>query len=144
MKLPPGGGKKGELLAMAYAERTKVPVHQSKGEIEKLVKRFGADGFGIMDMRGTVQIAFALEGRNILFRMPIPVDDAQAERSMWRALLLTIKGKLESAERGIETLEQAFLANIVMPDGRTVLEHTQPAIKSQYAGGDVPLLSHYS
>lgn len=127
---------------MAYAEKTKVPVRQSKSEIEKLVKKYGADAFGIMERSGIAQIVFSLEGRNILFRMRLP-EDAQNERSIWRAMLLTIKGKMESAERGIETLEEAFLANIVMPDGRTVSETTIPAIESSYNGKDVPLLPSY-
>lgn len=125
---------------MAYAERTKVPVTQSKAEIEKLVKKYGADAFAIMERQGKVQIAFSLMDRNILFRMELPEGD-QAQRSIWRALMLTIKGKIESAERGIETFEEAFLANIVMPDGRTVSETTRPAIENHYAGRtDVPLL----
>ena len=125
---------------MAYAERTRVPVTQSKAEIEKLVKKYGSDAFAVMERKGKVQIAFSLMGRNILFRMELPEGD-QAQRSIWRALMLTIKGKIESAERGIETFEEAFLANIVMPDGRTVSETTRPAIENHYAGRtDVPLL----
>ncbi|MEO0782524.1 MAG: hypothetical protein AAFZ46_12250 [Pseudomonadota bacterium] len=130
---------------MAYAEKTKVPVSQSKGDIEKLVNKYSRDqraDFAIMQRGAAVQIAFVLCDRNILFRMLVP-EDPQQERSMWRALLLTIKGKLESAERGIETFEDAFLANIVMPDGRTVSETTLPAIESSYRGNDVPLLPSY-
>lgn len=130
---------------MAYAEKTKVPVSQSKGDIEKLVNKYSADSradFAIMQRANTVQIAFVLCDRNILFRMVVP-DDPQQERSMWRALLLTIKGKLESAERGIESFEEAFLANIVMPDGRTVADTTRPAIESSYQGNNVPLLPSY-
>lgn len=130
---------------MAYAEKTKVPVSKSKSDIEKLVNKYSAPAradFGIMQRSGGVQIAFVLCERHIMFRMMLP-DDPQEERSMWRALLLTIKGKLESAERGIETFEEAFLANIVMPDGRTVAETTVPQIESNYAGKNVPLLPHY-
>ena len=43
----------------------------------------------------------------------------QACRQRWRALLLIIRAKLEAAEAGISTLETEFLANIVLPDGRT-------------------------
>lgn len=128
---------------MPYAEKTKVPVGQSKADIEKLVKKYGAEAFGIMEMAGIANIAFAMSGRNILFRMPLP-EDAQVERSMWRAMLLTIKGKLESAERGIETFEEAFLSNIVMTDGKTVAQHTIPAIESHYEGdASVPLLPRF-
>jgi hypothetical protein len=130
---------------MAYAEKTKVPVSQSKSDIEKLVNKYSAPAradFGIIQRGGAVQIVFVLMERHIMFRMMLP-DDPQQERSMWRALLLTIKGKLESSERGIETFEEAFLANIVMPDGRTVADTVKPAIESSYAGNDVPLLPSY-
>lgn len=43
-------------------------------------------------------------------------------RRRWRCLLLAIKSKLESVASGIETIEQAFLAQIVTSDGRTVHE----------------------
>jgi predicted secreted protein len=44
----------------------------------------------------------------------------QSTRSKWRALLACIKAKLISAESGIETLEEAFLANVVTSEGTTV------------------------
>ena len=125
---------------MTYAERTDVPVGRSKAAIEDLVKRHGAEAFGTFEQAGAVKIFFSLNGRNILFQMPVP-DDAQKERSIWRAMLLTIKGKLESAARGIETIEEAFMANVVMKDGRTVAEHALPAIEAHYSGDtQVPLL----
>lgn len=130
--------KRGEIVA--YAERTSVSILKSKGDIERLVKKYGADAFAVMERAGQAQVAFSLAKRNILFRMMVP-EHPQEERSIWRALLLTIKGKLESAERGIETFEDAFLANIVLPDGRTVSDITRPTIERHY-GGDVsvPLL----
>lgn len=127
---------------MAYAERTRVPISKTKAEIENLVKRYGADGFGAMEMSGSIQIAFRMAGRNLLFRLILP-DDEQGQKSIFRALLLTIKGKLESAERGIETFEEAFLANIVMPTGQTVGQETVPQIAKAYDGHDVPLLPGY-
>lgn len=128
---------------MTYAKTTQVPVSRSKGHIEDLVKhKYGADSFGILEDGHLVKLVFRMSGRNILFQMVTP-DDAQEERSLWRALLLTIKGKLESAERGIETFEEAFLANIVMPDGRTISETTAPSIEKAYGGHDVPLLPNY-
>ena len=129
---------------MAYAETTKVPVSRSKGHIEELVKdKYGAKSFGILEDEQVVKLVFRMSDRNIMFKIIVP-DDPQEERSIWRALLLTIKGKLESAERGIETFEEAFLANIMMPDGQTVAEHTQPAIKAGYSGDNsVPLLPHF-
>jgi len=127
---------------MPYAEKTKVPVSRSKAEIEALVKKYGAEAFGAMEMQGRIQIVFQMAGRNLLFRVDLPEGD-QAQRSLFRALLLTIKGKLESAERGIETFEEAFLANIVLPNGQTVADDTIPKIEAAYQGHDVPLLPGY-
>lgn len=68
--------------------------------------------------------------------------DDQARRQRGRALLLVIKAKLESIETGIETTEQAFLANVVLPGNATVHERIAPAIAAYYAGKkiDTPLL----
>jgi len=129
-------------LIMAYATRTEVPVSKSKTDIEKLVRKYGASSFGIMQQDDKVQLAFRLMDRNILFRMIVP-EGAQKERTIWRALLLTIKAKCESAESGIETFEEAFMANVVMPDGRTVSDTVTPGIESGYAGNNVPLLPSY-
>jgi hypothetical protein len=64
----------------------------------------------------------------------------QEVRRRWRALGLVIKAKLESVESGIETFESAFMANIVMPDGKTFGKYAGPAIESAYSTGKVPLL----
>ena len=102
--------------------------------------KHGAEGFGIMEDAQLVQIAFRMNGRNILFRVPLP-DTAQKQRARWRCLLLSIKSKLESTVAGIETFEEAFLAQTVMPSGQTVGETALPAIAQHYDGAtDVPLL----
>ncbi|EFL88258.1 hypothetical protein [Ahrensia sp. R2A130] len=127
---------------MAYADTTKVPVAQTKTDIEKIVNKYGATSFGVLTSANSAQVAFEMGGRNILFRVDVP-EKVQAERSRWRALLLVIKAKLESVEAGIETFENAFLANVMMPDGRTVGEHTGPMIEQHYSGdASVPLLPH--
>ena len=62
----------------------------------------------------------------------------QAERQRWRALLLVIKAKLESVENTIETFEQAFLENIVLPNDKTVADTVAPAIAVAYKDGKMP------
>jgi hypothetical protein len=47
-------------------------------------------------------------------------EHEQEVRQRWRALQMTLKAKLEAAECGISTIEQEFLAFIVMPEGVTV------------------------
>jgi len=76
-------------------------------------------------------------------RTPAQVKPALAaeERRRWLALLLVIKAKLEAVESGIITFEEEFLAHVVMPDGRTVLQHVQVPIERAYIEGHVrPLL----
>lgn len=133
---------------MAYAEKTKVPIGQTKGEIESLVLRHGGTTFGILSGEDMAQVVFEEHGRRLLFRLPL-IPEAQSSdkqreqfrRARWRALLLAIKAKFESIEGGIETFEEAFLANIVLPDGKTVAEHARPAIASSYDSGEMrPLL----
>lgn len=40
----------------------------------------------------------------------------QACRARWRALALTIKAKLVAIDEGVETVEEAFLAHMVVAD----------------------------
>jgi hypothetical protein len=141
---------------MSYAEATTVPFEKSVGEIVALIKRAGAMQIGQMDDIGFYAIQFVLGDRMIRFRLPLPSIDemprhngrhqalsphqrqdrlAQAKRSRARALLLVIKAKLESVESGIETLEQAFLAHVVMADGATVYERIAQPIALEYQSG---------
>lgn len=67
---------------------------------------------------------------------------AQAVRQRWRALLLSIKSRLEEIESGISTVEQAFLNDIVIytDDGRdmTVGQWLRPQLEANYATGKIP------
>lgn len=127
---------------MPYAERTKVPEAQTRNEIERLVLKHAGDNFVVMNGRERAMVGFEMNGRRILFRLPLdPNAGDQVRRSRWRALMLTIKAKLESIEAGIETFEDAFLAHIMMPGGQTVGEQVRPGIERAYrSGSDVPLL----
>lgn len=126
---------------MAFAQRTKVPIAKTRIEIEDLVTRAGATHFATFNEPEQAMIAFRMKDRNIRFKLPLPKKlNDQAQRSRWRALLLVIKAKLESVEGGIETLEEAFLAHIVTPGGRTVMEQIKEPLALQYSGQNVPLL----
>lgn len=141
---------------MAYAENTTVSFEKSVGETIELVRRRGADQIGQMEYPDRFEIGFKLSERLIRFVLPLPsIGDipmrngrgsaldlqkrqellAQAKRQRGRALMLAIKAKLESVESGIETIEEAFLANIVMADGQTVYERISRPIELEYAGG---------
>lgn len=144
----------------SYAADTKVPVARTRDEIERTLTRFGASTFAYGWQADRAVIQFAVDDRQVRFEVPLPERDErrfthtatgqrrapaaiekeweQGVRQRWRALLLTIKAKLEAIESGIETFEQAFLAWVVLPDGRTVGDHTGPAIEAAYAGRGVP------
>jgi hypothetical protein len=126
---------------MAYAVRTKVPIERTKTEIEQTLKRYGADRFAYFTESGKAMILFEIQDRRIRFDLPLPAGSDQKQRERWRALNLCIKAKLESVASKIETFEEAFLAHVVMPDGRTVHEHTAPRLAEIAKGGELgPLL----
>ena len=130
---------------MTYARETKVPVDRSRAEIESTLRRYGAKEFAFGHRVGRADVAFRLKDRNVRISLPLPQGDSRADqqltRARWRALLLVMKAKLESVDAGIETFEQAFFANIVMPDGRTVYESARGTVQLAYEKGAVlPLL----
>ena len=141
---------------MAYAENTSVSFERSIAEIMELIRKAGADQVGQMESRETFAVQFTLRDRMVRFRVPFKsIDDMpkyngrnqslsvpqrqglldQSRRQRGRALLLTIKAKLESIESGIETFEQAFLAHVVMSDGKTVYERIGEGIAIEYQTG---------
>jgi hypothetical protein len=127
-----------------YASKTKVPIDQSRLEIERTLERFGASSFAYAAKPDSAAIMFEAGGRRIRITIGFP-DNERERRQKWRALLLVIKAKLESVESQIETLVSAFYANIVMPDGRTVYESTREHVAVAYETGRVQaLLPDYS
>jgi hypothetical protein len=147
---------------MTYARGTVVRPEKSRAEIEKLVRSIGATSFVQGYEHDRAEIGFEVRGRRIRFSLRIPdrnkperrfTHDAKGfarspvklcdaldaeDRRLWRALLLVIKAKIEAFESGIETFDQAFLANIVIPssDGvTTVGEYVAPALVRAYSEG---------
>jgi hypothetical protein len=130
---------------MAFAAKTRVPVDQTRAEIERTLMRYGATRFAYLNEAGRAVIMFEANERRIRFQLALPEGEnekvAQQRRQKWRALLLCIKAKLESVESQIESFEEAFLPHVVMPDGRTVGEHALPMIAQSYERGKMqPLL----
>lgn len=148
---------------MAYAKDTSVSVERTEAEIKQIIRRYGATSFASFESGTHAMIAFEMQGRRIVFKLPLPDRNAQefkftpakrlrrtsdqimaaweqACRSRWRALFLCIKAKLESVEAEIETFEDAFLAHIQMPDGLTVSDHVRPRIATAYETGNMPPL----
>ena len=59
-------------------------------------------------------------------------------RERWRALALLLKANLEAVSSGILTLERAFLAHLMLPDGTRVEEWLAPQIDAAYREGAMP------
>ncbi|HLX21652.1 MAG TPA: hypothetical protein VKR23_16015 [Gaiellaceae bacterium] len=131
-----------------YAQRTDVPVSKSRAEIERLLESRKAKQFGTATdyEKLEARVQFRLHDRVVRFTVALPDPKKlgngarldQAERQKWRALLLVIKAKLESVESQIETFEEAFLANIVMPNDQTVAQIVKPQIAESYKSGKMP------
>ena len=130
-----------------FAEGTDVPPEKSRSEIDRLLRRYGADQFhsGWDDRLGLSVVRFRYNGYMVRFEVPIPKppdaseyrttrqrkqDEAFVEREemrLWRCLVLAIKSKLETVASDIETFEEAFLANIEI-DGMTIAERIIPRL----------------
>jgi hypothetical protein len=142
-----------------FAEGTEVSVEKSRMEIERLIVRYGATSTAFMNAPGHSMILFEAKSRRIRFDLPLPAPldkqfalngrgsartpaqrasaCEQRHRELWRALALVIKAKLESVDSGITSFEDEFLAQIVMPDGKTVASHVQPGIAAAYQSGQM-------
>ena len=144
-----------------YASQTQVSPDRSRGEIERVLQRYGATQFVYGWEESSAVIGFRADNRNIRFVVPLPdrnadeftltpgrkyerhPDDAhkaweQAVKQRWRALALAIKAKLETVESGIATFEDEFLSYIVLPGGETMGQWSRPQIEQAYASGKMP------
>lgn len=151
---------------MSYAEKTTVSSESSRGEIERILMRYGADQFAYGWTEDGAVIQFRADGRYVKFVLPMPAKterrfthvnrgrtheswqprtaDAahkaweQETRRMWRALALAVKAKLEVVASGISSFENEFMGNIVLPSGETVGEWMAPQIDEAYGNGGMP------
>lgn len=122
-----------------YAADTKVPVSRSRAEIERLLERYGADAFGYGQDGTIAAVTFRLDGRMMRVVIEVP-DDPKFQRARWRSLVLIVKAKLEAVAAGIETVDQAWMPYILLPDGSTVGQHMTAQIEQTYTDGQMPPL----
>ena len=137
---------------MSYARDTKTSEDKSRGEIERLLEKYGADEFGYVTRRDAAIIGFLYRGRR--FELPIPMPQnldplffitpntkrprspgaAQEaflaeRRRRWRCLCLGVKAKLVMIDDNVATFEAEFLPYLVTGSGQTVAERMQPLIE---------------
>jgi len=121
---------------MGFADKTKVPEMKTRTEIELLLRKNGATGFGYSWDDKRDQILFQWRTHRLKFELPMVTKAKnkthleQLNRQRWRALLLVIRAKLEAVSSGISIFEEEFLAHIVTNDGQTVGEHLVPRLQS--------------
>lgn len=148
---------------MSYATTTTVPVEKSQAEINRLVSRYGATGFGSYTESGRAMIVFQVRARRVMFvlDLPDPADRKfqftpahkfrlspeksraaweQACRSRWRALVLIVKAKLEAIEAGVSTFEDEFLPYFALPDGTRLRDKILPRLDECLTAAPLPPL----
>lgn len=142
-----------------FAAGTTVTPARSREELDTILKRFGAKGFGYVDQEQAAAIIFEIDGRTYRYLAPMPqLDDfklnsrgyyrsdlasqkrdwEQAVREQWRALVATIKGKLVAVDSKIESFEDAFQQYTVMSNGQTVGEYNKAQLETMYRTGELP------
>jgi hypothetical protein len=144
-----------------WSARAGPAVAKSRAEIERTLERYGATAFMYGSQADRAIVGFEMNDRNVRFVIPLPDRNSQqfthhergrrtesasrelyekAVRQKWRALALVVKAKLEAVESGISVFEEEFLANIVLPGGKTVYETTRGGIETAYQTGKVTAL----
>lgn len=90
------------------------------GDMQKLLRRFGCNKFGSMvdDEAGETRMR---KSRTEHERQALDI----ASVAVYSILRDWIKGQITAVETGILSFEGAFLGQILLPNGRTVLEHAE-------------------
>lgn len=144
-----------------YAQGTDVPVDRTRGELERLLTAHGATGFGYGWQDGEHRLMFRVSDRMIRLVITEPsradfrltpsgrqrrseaqiTEQVAAEtRRRWRSLLLVTKARFVAVADGVMTFEDAFMADVVLPDGQTVGEWLHPQLDTAYAAAQMPSL----
>jgi len=132
-----------------YAEGTTTAIETSQMEIHRLLRRYGATEYSVGWSTDGAGLSFVYKGRRCSFTVPKPTAKdvprgspngarwlEMEERRRWRCMLLALKAKLEWVTDGLATFDAEFLAHIVTPDGRTVMQHLDgsPDAKAKLLG----------
>jgi hypothetical protein len=145
-----------------FAQNTYVSSERSQQEIERITAKYGANQFhyGRDDIGRRVLIGFMIKNISVQLSFSIPskkdyeltrqgwmrsasqveIEWQKGYRQRWRAMVLIVKAKLEAIESGISTIEREFLADVLLPDGRTISEALIPQLTETITTGEMPLL----
>lgn len=109
-----------------FARSTKLGLHQRLERMSIALARYGATNatFGFNSFR--VLLAFGFRGRAIRMTLGGLAGCSQRQLKMRAAVFeLALKAKLESVIYGVESVEDAFLAHLVLESNDTVGEWAQ-------------------
>lgn len=139
-------------MALPYENATSG--EKSLGEIQKLLRGFGCNRFGSMidDAEGSILVQFEYKGRNVSVKASINgyavawlkehphtnrthiskiAHEVKAKNiasvAVYSILRDWIKGQITAVETGILSFEGAFLGQIMLGNGKTVMEHVEAA-----------------
>ena len=145
-------------MSSGYARGTEVSVDRTRAELERVLAAHGATGFGYGWDNGLHRVIFRVADRMIRLEVREPsraefartptgrsrsaaqiTEQVSAEtRRRWRSLLLVTKARFVAVEDGVQSLEDAFMADVVLPDGQTVGEWLHPQLDTAYATASMP------
>lgn len=135
---------------MALPYSTATSGEKALGEIQKILRGFGCNKFGSMvdDVAGELLVQFEYHGRQVSVKASTKGYAAAwlkenpwnhrrtgtqtqyqkkamdiASVAVYSILRDWIKGQIMAIETGILSFEGAFLGQILLPSGKTVLEH---------------------
>ena len=143
---------------MGYAQGTGVSVDQSKGELKRVIYKYGASNYKYGEEDDRAMVMFSKNDRIVRFVITFPPPDSKQfthtagrhtertqaaaykeyeaeQRRRWRALILAIKAKFEVVESGIASFEEEFLSYILLPNSLTVGQVALPGIDEAYRKG---------
>ncbi|WP_258803144.1 hypothetical protein [Pseudarthrobacter sp. NS4] len=147
-------------MTSSYTRGNSISGGASREHIERALLAYGATNVLFSQRGNRSAIAFRGDGRQFRIVLSLPQPDGtltirgdtaetpaqeakakvldRATRKFWQALALSIDAKLGATASGVATLESEFLAHVVLPGNRTVLEELEPIIDSAYRSGRHP------
>lgn len=147
---------------MSYASGTTVSVERSRAELERLLRQHGATQFVSAwdEERGLSIFGFTMHDRQVRMEVydPDPACFAETDggrkrkpeqierelekerRRQWRVLILLAKAKLEVIASGDSSVEREFMADLVLPTGKTMEAWAAPQLAVMYRDGKMPPL----
>jgi hypothetical protein len=148
------------MMTSPYSRSGSITSGASRAHIEQALVGYGATDVHVSGFGDRAAITFRGDGRQYSVALCLPrpratsspagrptqhpdgETDAKAHerdsRRFWHALADTMDAKLNAAAAGTATLESEFLAHVLLPGNRTVLEELRPVIDSAYRSGRPP------